>query len=96
MHRLKECKISNWHRIGRMKRSDWPKTFNRPGVSYGEKQIVAGRLICDLANDLGRVCLAYYSFSLEANGLVPDQGSNMDPYRVVCFAAWHKAVGNGQ
>jgi len=52
---MKELKILNWHRIGRMRRSEWPKKGGRfAGTFYAERGLVAGRLICDLANDLGK------------------------------------------
>ena len=51
--RLKEKKVSNWHRVGRMKRSEWPKIFGRGGF-YAERGLAVGRLMCDLSNDLGR------------------------------------------
>lgn len=51
--RLREKKISNWHRIGRIKRAEWPKVSGRGGF-YAERSIAVGRLMCDLSNDLGR------------------------------------------
>lgn len=58
LHRMRELKIRNWHRIGRMRRSEWPKTGGRfAGTFFAERGLVAGRLICDLANDLGKVSL---------------------------------------
>ncbi|RPB23617.1 hypothetical protein L211DRAFT_825151 [Terfezia boudieri ATCC MYA-4762] len=55
LHRMKELKVPNWHRIGRMRRSKWPKYGGRfTGTFFAERQLVAGRLICDLANDLGK------------------------------------------
>jgi DNA polymerase alpha subunit A len=56
LHRMKDCSSSHWSKFGRMRRSEWPKGFGRGGTSWGERQIVAGRLICDLSNDMGRVC----------------------------------------
>ncbi|EWC44098.1 hypothetical protein DRE_07155 [Drechslerella stenobrocha 248] len=53
IHRLKECKVPNWHRIGRMRRGQWPTNLGRGGY-FAEKQIVSGRLMCDLSNDLGK------------------------------------------
>jgi DNA polymerase alpha subunit A len=55
LHRMKDCKTSHWSKLGRMRRTEWPKGFGRGGTSWGERQIVAGRLICDLSNDMGRV-----------------------------------------
>ena len=55
LSRLKEKKTPGWHRIGRLKRADWPKTFGKSGSSFfAERQLVAGRLMCDLANDMGK------------------------------------------
>lgn len=54
IHRLKECKTLGWHRIGRMRRAQWPNNLGRGGY-FVERQILAGRLVCDLANDLGKV-----------------------------------------
>ncbi|KAF3922788.1 hypothetical protein AA313_de0204870 [Arthrobotrys entomopaga] len=53
IHRLKECKVANWHRIGRMRRGQWPHNLGRGGY-FAERQIVSGRLMCDLSNDLGK------------------------------------------
>lgn len=56
LSRLKDRKVPGWHRIGRLRRSDWPKNMGRGGGSFfAERQLVAGRLLCDLANDQGKV-----------------------------------------
>lgn len=57
LNRLKEKKTPGWHRIGRLKRGDWPKNFSRGGGFFAERHLIAGRLMCDLANDMGRVGL---------------------------------------
>ncbi|KAB8339293.1 hypothetical protein FH972_022226 [Carpinus fangiana] len=55
LSRLRERKIPGWHRIGRLRRSEWPKNIGKGGNSfYIERQIVSGRLLCDLANDQGK------------------------------------------
>ncbi|RMZ92711.1 hypothetical protein DV736_g8, partial [Chaetothyriales sp. CBS 134916] len=55
LSRLREKKTPGWHRIGRLKRGEWPKTFGKSGSSFfAERQLVAGRLMCDLANDMGK------------------------------------------
>ncbi|KAL9106180.1 MAG: hypothetical protein Q9227_008772 [Pyrenula ochraceoflavens] len=55
LSRLRERKTPGWSRIGRLKRVDWPKNFNKAGGSFfAERQLVAGRLMCDLANDMGK------------------------------------------
>lgn len=55
LDRMKEKKTPGWHRIGRMKRGEWPKNFGRSGGFFAERHLIAGRLMCDLANDMGRV-----------------------------------------
>ncbi|KAG0633231.1 hypothetical protein HOY80DRAFT_1141570 [Tuber brumale] len=55
LHRMKERMTTNWHRLGRMKRSAWPQYGGRmAGSFFAERHLVSGRLICDLANDLGK------------------------------------------
>ncbi|KAI9876415.1 MAG: DNA-directed DNA polymerase alpha catalytic subunit pol1 [Pleopsidium flavum] len=55
LSRMKERKTPGWHRIGRMKRSDWPKSMGKGGGSFfAERQLVSGRLLCDIANDMGK------------------------------------------
>lgn len=56
LSRMRERKTPGWHRIGRMKRSDWPKNMGKgAGSFFAERQLVSGRLICDIANDMGKV-----------------------------------------
>jgi DNA polymerase alpha subunit A len=55
LHRMKDCSISHWSKFGRMRRSEWPKGFGRGAISWGERQIISGRLMCDLSNEMGRV-----------------------------------------
>ncbi|KAL1650375.1 DNA-directed DNA polymerase alpha catalytic subunit pol1 [Diplodia intermedia] len=55
LNRLREKKTPGWHRIGRLRRNDWPKNLGKgSGSFFAERQIAAGRLLCDLANDLGK------------------------------------------
>ncbi|KAF2262491.1 DNA polymeras-like protein alpha catalytic subunit [Lojkania enalia] len=67
LNRMRENKTPGWHRIGRLKRSDWPKNLVKGGGSFfAEKQLAAGRLLCDLANDLGKSLMTKcQSWSLE-------------------------------
>lgn len=55
LNRMKEKKTPGWHRIGRLKRGEWPKNFNRGGGFFADRHLVAGRLMCDIANDMGKV-----------------------------------------
>ncbi|KAF4213684.1 hypothetical protein CNMCM8980_009275 [Aspergillus fumigatiaffinis] len=54
LNRLKEKKTPGWHRIGRLKRGEWPKSFNKGGGFFAERHLIAGRLMCDVANDMGK------------------------------------------
>jgi DNA polymerase alpha subunit A len=59
LSRLKEKKTPGWHRLGRLKRGEWPKNFNRGGGFFTERHLVAGRLVCDVANDMGKVKFSF-------------------------------------
>ncbi|RMY54665.1 hypothetical protein D0863_13561 [Hortaea werneckii] len=53
--RLRDRKTPGWHRIGRLKRGEWPKNVGKGGGSFfAERHLAAGRLLCDLANDMGK------------------------------------------
>lgn len=55
LSRMRDRKTPGWHRIGRMKRGDWPKNVGKGGASFFvERHLAAGRLLCDLANDMGK------------------------------------------
>lgn len=54
LNRMKEKKTPGWHRIGRLKRGEWPKNFNKGGGFFADRHLVAGRLVCDIANDMGK------------------------------------------
>eukprot|EP00158_Paraphelidium_tribonemae_P009385 Partr_v1_DN28851_c0_g1_i2_m34433 putative DNA polymerase len=50
LHRMKELKISNWSKLGRLRRSTFPKLqAGLAGMSestFAEKQVASGRLLC--------------------------------------------------
>ncbi|CAD6579577.1 MAG: DNA-directed DNA polymerase alpha catalytic subunit pol1 [Alectoria sarmentosa] len=55
LSRFRERKTPGWHKIGRLRRSDWPKNMGKGGGSFfAERQLVSGRLLCDVANDMGK------------------------------------------
>lgn len=55
LNRLQVRKTPQWHRIGRMRRSEWPSSMGKMGGNFfAERQLIAGRLLCDLANDAGK------------------------------------------
>ena len=62
LNRIREKKTPGWHRVGRMRRSDWPSNIGKGGGSFfTERQLVAGRLLCDVANDMGKVRVASFN-----------------------------------
>lgn len=66
LSRFREKKTPGWHRIGRLRRHDWPKNMGKGGGSFfAERQLISGRLLCDVANDMGRVCV--FGLSQEEN-----------------------------
>ncbi|EME88849.1 uncharacterized protein MYCFIDRAFT_35428 [Pseudocercospora fijiensis CIRAD86] len=67
LSRMRDRKTPGWHRIGRMKRGDWPKNVGKGGGSFfAERHLAAGRLLCDLANDMGKsIMTACQSWSLD-------------------------------
>jgi DNA polymerase alpha subunit A len=55
LNRLHEKKVHQWSRLGRLRRSQWPASMGKTGGNvFAERQIIAGRLLCDLANDAGK------------------------------------------
>ncbi|CCX31329.1 hypothetical protein FPQ18DRAFT_270988 [Pyronema domesticum] len=55
LSRMKELKTPMWSRIGRMKKTTWPTSSGKfSGSFFVERSLAAGRLLCDLANDLGK------------------------------------------
>ncbi|KAI8977403.1 DNA polymerase family B-domain-containing protein [Mycotypha africana] len=51
LHRMKALNIQNWHRLGRLKRRNWPKLQAGAGgageSTFQERLIMSGRLVCD-------------------------------------------------
>ncbi|KAG2209774.1 hypothetical protein INT47_001922 [Mucor saturninus] len=51
LHRMKALRVQHWHRLGRLKRTNWPKLQAGAGgagdSTYQEKLIMSGRLVCD-------------------------------------------------
>ncbi|KAH6965548.1 hypothetical protein EDB82DRAFT_303592 [Fusarium venenatum] len=66
LNRLHEKKIPGWSRLGRLRRTQWPASIGKTGGNvFAERQILSGRLMCDLANDAGKsVMLKCQSWSL--------------------------------
>ncbi|KAG1468258.1 hypothetical protein G6F56_003936 [Rhizopus delemar] len=51
LHRMKTLNIQHWHRLGRLKRKNWPKLQAGAGgvgeSTFQERMIMSGRLVCD-------------------------------------------------
>ncbi|KAJ1731543.1 DNA-directed DNA polymerase alpha catalytic subunit pol1 [Coemansia biformis] len=51
LHRMRALRTDGWSRLGRLQRTQWPRL--QPGgggmgeSTYGERQIMAGRVVCD-------------------------------------------------
>ncbi|KAH9884539.1 hypothetical protein F4778DRAFT_553714 [Xylariomycetidae sp. FL2044] len=55
LNRLHQKKTPQWSRLGRLRRSQWPSSIGKAGGNvFAERQVMAGRLLCDLANDAGK------------------------------------------
>ncbi|KAI8964097.1 hypothetical protein F5Y11DRAFT_117661 [Daldinia sp. FL1419] len=55
LNRLHEKKTPQWSRLGRLRRAAWPTAIGKTGGNvFAERQLMAGRLLCDLANDAGK------------------------------------------
>ncbi|KAI8826187.1 DNA polymerase family B-domain-containing protein [Fimicolochytrium jonesii] len=51
LHRMQACNVEHWSKIGRLRRTKWPKLQTGAGgtadSTFGERQIASGRLLCD-------------------------------------------------
>ncbi|KAI1376768.1 hypothetical protein F4677DRAFT_417926 [Hypoxylon crocopeplum] len=55
LNRLHEKKTPQWSRLGRLRRAQWPTSIGKAGGNvFAERQLMSGRLLCDLANDAGK------------------------------------------
>ncbi|KAI1168035.1 hypothetical protein F5B18DRAFT_599984 [Nemania serpens] len=55
LNRLQNKKTPQWARLGRLRRAQWPASIGKAGGNvFAERQVMAGRLLCDLANEAGK------------------------------------------
>ncbi|KAI1393780.1 uncharacterized protein F4822DRAFT_435748 [Hypoxylon trugodes] len=55
LNRLHEKRTPRWSRLGRLHRTQWPASIGKTGGNvFAERQLMAGRLLCDLANEAGK------------------------------------------
>lgn len=52
LHRMRELKPDHWSRIGRFRRSAWPR-IGKQGTNI---KFLSGRMLCDLSSDAAKVC----------------------------------------
>ncbi|PFH61789.1 hypothetical protein XA68_16217 [Ophiocordyceps unilateralis] len=58
LNRLFDRKIHQWSRLGRLRRTQWPSSMGKVGGNvFAERQVMAGRLLCDVANDAGKATM---------------------------------------
>lgn len=57
VHRLHELKIPTFSALGRRARRSWPDRFGKNNSNLNHffvQELIAGRLLCDIANDMGQ------------------------------------------
>ncbi|KAJ2095769.1 DNA-directed DNA polymerase alpha catalytic subunit pol1 [Coemansia sp. S100] len=47
LHRMRALRIDGWSKLGRMRRTQWPRPQSSGDSSWAERQILAGRVVCD-------------------------------------------------
>ncbi|KAJ3220259.1 DNA polymerase alpha catalytic subunit [Dinochytrium kinnereticum] len=84
LHRLKQNKVESWSKLGRLRRSKWPKlgAYHGQESSIQERQVCCGRLICDTfmsakeyimkAKSFDMTYLALSQFGISRQELEPD------------------------
>ncbi|CCH41857.1 DNA polymerase alpha subunit A [Wickerhamomyces ciferrii] len=56
LHRMHDLKVPTFSTFGRRQRKQWPDRFgkNNANTSFLVKEIFAGRLLCDISNEMGQ------------------------------------------
>lgn len=94
LNRLHEKKTPQWSRLGRLRRTQWPASIGKVGGNvFAERQIIAGRLLCDLANDAGKsVMFKCQSWSLTemSNLYLAGEDRRRDVDNEVALNTWAK------
>ncbi|KAF9266691.1 DNA polymerase alpha catalytic subunit [Marasmius fiardii PR-910] len=60
LHRMRDCKIDHWSRIGRFRRSKWPN-IGKQGTNI---KFLTGRLMCDLTSDSAKSMISSTTWTL--------------------------------
>ncbi|KAH7144073.1 hypothetical protein EDB81DRAFT_948077 [Dactylonectria macrodidyma] len=94
LSRLFEKKIHMWSRLGRMRRTQWPASIGKMGGNvFAERQVIAGRLLCDLANEAGKsVMFKCQSWSLTemCSLYLPGDNRRREIDNEAALASWAK------
>ncbi|KAF6836015.1 DNA polymerase alpha catalytic [Colletotrichum plurivorum] len=92
LNRLHEKKTHQWSRLGRLKRTQWPASMNKVGGNvFAERQIMAGRLLCDLANDAGKSAMykcQSWSLTEMCNLYLPGNNRRQDIDNEAALKTW--------
>ncbi|KAK5629588.1 hypothetical protein RRF57_005303 [Xylaria bambusicola] len=92
LNRLHEKKSPQWARLGRLRRTQWPASIGKAGGNvFAERQVMSGRLLCDLANDAGKsVMYKCQSWSLTemCNLYLGDQTRRRDIDNEAALKTW--------
>ncbi|EGW31634.1 uncharacterized protein SPAPADRAFT_51626 [Spathaspora passalidarum NRRL Y-27907] len=58
VHRMHAHNVTTWSAFGRRNRKRWPHSINKSGSGFSNnlliREIFAGRLLCDIANEMGQ------------------------------------------
>ncbi|SZF03580.1 unnamed protein product [Blumeria hordei] len=96
LSRLQINKTPQWSRIGRMNRTQWPNSLGTmEGNFFAERSLLAGRLLCDLANDMGKsIMTKCTSWSLtEMCSLYLSNDSRRDVESEIAMTTWATTKG---
>lgn len=98
LSRMRDRKTPGWHRIGRLKRGDWPKNVGKGSASFFvERHLAAGRLLCDIANDMGKsITQGCQDWSLDEMVKLFLDGKHIriDPEKAMAMAATREGLMN--
>jgi DNA polymerase alpha subunit A len=94
LNRLHEKKIHQWSRLGRFRRREWPASIGKVGGNvFAERQIIAGRLLCDLANEAGKSAMykcQNWSLTEMCSLYLPGDNRRRDVDNEAALSSWAK------
>ncbi|KKA27145.1 hypothetical protein TD95_000405 [Thielaviopsis punctulata] len=93
VNRLHEKKTPQWSRLGRLRRAQWPAAISKPGGNvFAERQLLCGRLLCDLANEAGKAamfkCQSWSLTEMCSIYLPGDASKRMDIDNAEAISSW--------